>query len=73
MGKKDKAHRAKVARRNRAIEHMADMLELKMAILQGVRERGFASIDEALEKAPEIFSEIFPGLTPDQIRKALDF
>lgn len=80
MGKKDKAHRAKVAKRNRAFdahaesvlnEYISDMLKIRNAVWEKVTENGFSTIEEAWEKAPEIFSEVFPGEDMETIHNTL--
>lgn len=80
MGKKAKAHRAKVAKRNRAFdahaesvlkEYVSDMLKIRNAVWEKVTDNGFSTIDEAWEKAPEIFSEVFPGEELETIHNAL--
>lgn len=69
MGKKDKAHRAKVARRNS--QRISDRETVKRTILQDIKDKGFSDVDEVLEKAPWYFSEIFPDTPPEVIRAAL--
>ena len=69
MGKKEKAHRAKVAKRNS--QRTSDRDAVKRAILQDIKDKGFSSVDEVLEKAPWYFSEIFPDTPPEVIKAAL--
>lgn len=58
MGKKDKAHRAKVARRNLKQEQEArDDWEKIEGVL---RKNGFKSVEEAIEKAPELAPILLP-------------
>lgn len=80
MGKKAKTHRAKVAKRNRKFdahiergleEYIQTLLNIKCAVWEKVTENGFSTIDEAWEKKPEIFSEVFPGEEPETIHNAL--
>lgn len=80
MGKKAKAHRAKVARRNRAFnahmekeleETLQTLLNIKCAIWEKVTENGFSTIDEAWEKKPEIFLDVFPGEDMETIHNTL--
>lgn len=69
MGKKDKAHRAKVAKRKN--QRMQEIEKIKKVILQDIKSKGFSGVDEVLEKAPWYFSEIFPDTPPEVIRAAL--
>ena len=69
MGKKEKAHRAKVAKRNN--QRTQDRETVKRVILQDIKDKGFSSVDEVLEKAPWYFSEIFPDTPPEVIKAAL--
>lgn len=80
MGKKAKAHRAKVAKRNRAFdahiekefeESIQTLVNIKRAVWEKVTENGFSTIDEAWEKAPEIFLDIFPGEDMETIHNGL--
>lgn len=80
MGKKAKAHRAKVAKRNRKFdayaesvleEYMSDMLKIRNAVWEKVREKGYSTVDEAWEKAPEIFLDVFPGEDMETIHNTL--
>lgn len=58
MGKKDKAHRATVARRNLKQEQEArDDWEKIEGVL---RKNGFKSVEEAIEKAPELAPILLP-------------
>lgn len=80
MGKKAKAHRAKVAKRNRQFdayiekgleEYMSDMLKIRNAVWEKVTENGFSTVEEAWEKAPEIFLDVFPGENLESIHNNL--
>lgn len=80
MGKKAKAHRAKVAKRNRKFdahaesvleEYMSDMLKIRNAVWEKVTEKGYYTVDEAWEKAPEIFLDVFPGEDMETIHNTL--
>lgn len=80
MGKKAKAHRAKVAKRNRQFEthiekeleeHIQTLLNIKRAVWEKVIENGFSTVEEAWEKSPEIFLDVFPGEDLETIHNAL--
>lgn len=80
MGKKAKAHRAKVAKRNRKFdadlekgfeESILTLLNIKRAVWEKVEEYGFSTIDETWEKAPWAFLEVFPGEDPETIHNGL--
>ena len=58
MGKKEKAHRAKVAKRNLKQEQEArDDWEKIEGVL---RKNGFKSVEELIEKAPELAPILLP-------------
>lgn len=65
MGKKDKAHKAKVSKQNN--QRIRDTEKVKKVILQDIKDKGFFGVDEILEKAPWYFSDT----PPDVIRAAL--
>ena len=80
MGKKAKAHRAKVAKRNREFEaHIEKGIEEQLEILLNIRrqvwekvtENGFSTVEEAWEKSPEIFLDVFPGEDLETIHNGL--
>lgn len=80
MDKKNKAHRAKVTKRNMKIdayiekgiqENLQILLNIKCAVWEKVEEYGFSTIDETWEKAPWAFLEVFPGEDPETIHNAL--
>lgn len=80
MGKKAKAHRAKVAKRNRQFdayiekgleEYVSDMLKIRNAVWEKVTENGFSTVEEAWEKSPEIFLDVFPGEDLETIHNTL--
>lgn len=58
MGKKDKAHRAKVAKRNLRQEQEAwnDWEKIEGVL----KKNGFKSVEEAIEKAPELTPILLP-------------
>lgn len=81
MGKKAKAHRVKVAKRNRKFdahaesileEYVSDMLKIRNAVWEKVTENGFSTVEEAWEKSPEIFLDVFPGEDLETIHNGLE-
>ena len=80
MGKKAKAHRAKVAKRNREFEahiekgieeQLEILLNIRRAVWEKVTENGFSTVEEAWEKSPEIFLDVFPGEDLETIHNGL--
>ena len=60
MGKKDKAHRAKVQRRR--MRQYNQSVEKWNAVEADLKAKGYDSIEEAIEKDPEIAKTLPPNM-----------